>query len=73
MLLTFCARQDCRRWPTRPPHELPDPELVSMWAIFQFKAGHRDAVESCLSIHSVTKVVMRVMAPVQGPGGGGRV
>jgi hypothetical protein len=37
-----------------------------MWAIFQLKAGHRDAVESCLSIHSVTTVVMRVMAPVRG-------
>jgi hypothetical protein len=37
-----------------------------MWAIFQLKAGHRDAIESCLSIHSVTTVVMRVMAPVQG-------
>ncbi len=47
-------------------HELPHPELVSMWAIFQLKAGHRDAIESCLSIHSVTTVVMRVMAPVQG-------
>ncbi len=30
-----------------------------MWAIFQLKAGHRDAIESCLSIHSVTTVVMR--------------
>ena len=37
-----------------------------MWAIFQLKAGHRDAVESRLSIHSVTTVVMRVMAPVRG-------
>jgi hypothetical protein len=35
-----------------------------MWAIFQLKAGHRDAIESCLSIHSVTTVVMRVMAPM---------
>ena len=26
-------------------HELPDPELVNMWAIFQLKAGHRDAIE----------------------------
>jgi|SRR5690348_10526232 hypothetical protein len=47
-------------------HELPDPELVSMWAIFQLRTGHRNAIESCLSIHSVTTVVMRVMAPVQG-------
>jgi hypothetical protein len=37
-----------------------------MWAIFQLKAGHRDAIESCLSIHSVTTVVMRVMASAQG-------